>query len=375
MIAALVSLPDPITVWERGARRFSSFLVMAADVPLAFYQPAGLFLKAEAKIFIEVKLPEIKVSGISVSNWEVMEKIKALSKPEEFQSLRVANYSRERIQFEGEFESLRAMRKVILLLNGKSMKLSGFAELLKIRATQDEPPYPTKNEWEDFFVEKGLETFDEGRPGERPDTVRIRGLPMKWFTSKSSDGEPCPRVLTQAFQRFGKVRQVGIYDPSSHGHRRSGSFLEFGPGSGARFLHFEAYVQYEKYVGFCNAISSLKGMQLLRLEEGGKEVIARMTVDFDKTGFLSERNVRKRRHAEERRKREMEEVEKKKEEEKKAQVMKNQVRMSSVLSSPSILSPWHCIYRKLQGLRMSRRLRRKLRNKERDRRERNSRPF
>ena len=288
---------------------------MADDVPLAFYQPAGLFLKPEAKAFIEVKLPEIKVSGVSISNWEVMEKIKALSKPEEFLSLRVVNYSREIIQFEGEFDSLRAMRKVILLLNGKSMKLSGFTELMKVKAKRSEPPYPTKREWEDYFVERGVSTFDEGKPGEKPDTIRIMGLPVKWFTSKHSEEKPCPRVLTQAFQKFGKVRQVGIYDPSSSSQQH-GSFSAFGPGAGVRFLHFEAYIQYEKYSAFCNALNSLKYMKILRLEDGGRESVANIKVDFDRTGFLSERSIRKRRHAEERREKELEEIKQKEEEEK-----------------------------------------------------------
>ena len=54
-------------------------------------------------------------------------------------------------------------------------------------------------------------------------------------------------------------------------------------------LHFESYIQYEKYSAFCNAMSSLKGMRIIRLEDGGKEVVAKITVDFDRTGFLSER--------------------------------------------------------------------------------------
>ncbi len=301
---------------------------IADDVPLAFYQPAGLFLKAEARIFIEVKLPEIKVSGVTVSNWEVMEKLKSLSKPEEFQTLRVARYSRERIEFEGEFESLRPMRKVVLLLNGKSMKLSGFTELLKIKARHLETPFPTKKEWEDYFADRGVQAFDEAKPGERPDTLRIKGLPVKWFASKTSEGKPCPRVLTQAFQKFGKVRQVGIYDSSSSSsssHSESGSFSSFGPGSGARCMHFEVYIQYDKYAAFCAAMSSLKGMKILRLEEGGREALAKVSVDFDKTAFLSDRNVRKRRHAEERRQREREEIEREKERERIAEEQRERV--------------------------------------------------
>lgn len=292
---------------------------MAEDIPTSFYQPSNLFLKADAKVFMEVKLPEIKVAGVTVSNWEVMEKIKNLANPEVFQTLRVANYTREVIQFEGEFESLRSTRKVVLMLNGKSIKLSGFSETLKLRARQAEMPFPAKEEWEEYFAQRGLSSFDEGKPGERPDTIRIRGMPVKWFTSPESEGKPCPHVLTKAFQKFGKVRQVGIYDPSSTlGEAGNSAFSSFGPG-GTTFLHFEAYVQFEKYEGFCSAMHDLKGMKLMHVDEAGKESVARVTVDFDKAGFLSERNIRKRKQVEEDMKREALEKQRKLEEEKLAE--------------------------------------------------------
>ena len=288
---------------------------MAEDIPTSFYQPSGLFLKSDAKVFMEVKLPEIKVAGVSVSNWEVMEKIKNLANPEVFQTLRVANYTREVIQFEGELDSLRSTRKVVLMLNGKSIKLSGFSETLKLRARLADIPFPAKEEWEEYFAQRGVSTFDEGKPGERPDTLRIRGMPVKWFSSPESEGKPCPNVLTKAFQKFGKVRQVGIYDPSTLAEPANGAFSSFGPG-GSTFLHFEAYIQYEKYEGFCSAMHDLKGMKLLHVDETGKESVARITVDIDKTGFLSDRNIRKRKQAEEDMRREALEKQRKLEEEK-----------------------------------------------------------
>ena len=317
---------------------------MADDVPLAFYLPAGLFLKPEARVWIEVKLPEIKDSGTSISNWEVMEKIKALSQPVEFQSLRVANYSRELIQFEGELDTVRNVRKIVLLLHGKSMKLSGFSELLKLKAKQLQSPQPTKAEWEEYFQSRGVDTFDDGRPGERPDTVRITGLPVKWFASKTSEGRPCPKMLMQAFQKFGPVAQVGVYDPTVAAAlgRKEDQFSSFGPGS--RLFYFEAYIQYEKYAGFNNAMNVLKGMSVLRLEDGGKEAVARITVDFDKTAFLSERSIRKRRRAEQRRKEELEEKRRMEEEKRRAEERKRRVShvcvtpvSMCVTSSPSLM--------------------------------------
>lgn len=296
---------------------------MADDVPLALYLPAGLFLRPDPKVTIEVKLPDMKQIGMSVSNWEVMEKIKILSLPEIFASLRVVSYTRDVIHFEGELETTRAMRKVVLLLSGKSIKLSGFLEMLKVKVKQKELSQPSKQEWEDYYADWGMEAFDDEKPGERPDTVHIRGLPTKWFVSETSEGRPCPRILTQAFQKFGRVREVGIYEPSSSDN--SNNFSSFGPGTWA--LHFEAFVQYEKYSAFCNAMQSLKGMKLIRLEEGGKEGMAIIKADFDRSAFLSDRNIRKRRRFEERQRRANEEEERRvREREKEEQEQKEEMK-------------------------------------------------
>lgn len=299
---------------------------MAEDVPLALYLPGGLFLKPDPKVSIEVKLPDIKQIGVSVSNWEVMEKIRVLSLPEMFVSLRVVNYSRDIIHFEGELESSKSLRKVLLLIDGKSIKLSGFSDMLKVKVRRKEMPHPSKQEWEDYFAERGMDVFDEERPGERPDTVHIRGLPAKWFVSRTSNSHPCPRVLTQAFQKFGRVREVGIYEPSSENSKH---FSSFGPGIRAA-LHFEAFIQYEKYSAFCNAMQSVKGMKLIRLEEGGKEGMAIIQADFDHGGFLTARNIRKRHRAEERQRRMEEEEERRenkrqREEEEQQEEMKKKV--------------------------------------------------
>lgn len=282
---------------------------MAEDVPLALYLPAGLFLKPDPKITIEVKLPEIKQMGVSISNWEVMEKIRVLSLPELFVSLRVANYSRDIIHFEGEMDTIRAMRKVIALIDKKSIKLSGFSDLLKVKARRKEMPHPTKVEWEEHFADRGMDAFEDERPGERPDTVHIKGLPVKWFLSRTSETGPCSRILTQAFQKFGRVREVGVYEPSS---TESKHFSSFGPGMKA--LHFEAFIQYEKYTAFCNAMQSLKGMKLIRLEDGGKEGTAIIQTDFDRSAYLSDRNIRRRRRFEERQRRALEEEERRQKE-------------------------------------------------------------
>lgn len=283
---------------------------MAEDVPVSFCPSCGLYLKMEARINIEVRLPEIRNPGVSVSNWEIMEKLKHQSEPEEYVSLRVSLSSRELIRFEGEFDSVRALKKVVLMINGRTIKLKGFSDPLRIKAYISSEDHPVKQEWEDYFISKGIETFDEGKPGERPDTIQVKGLPVKWFVSKTSDGKPCPKIITQAFQKFGQVRQVGFYDPS--GRSSSKDFSSFGPGSRSEVLNFEAYIQYEKYNAFCSAMDGLAGMKLMRLQAGGKAETA-IKVTFDKAGFLSDRGIRKRLILEEKRRKEIELEEKHKE--------------------------------------------------------------
>lgn len=296
---------------------------MGDDVPVSLYPAGGLFLRPEARIHIQVRLPEIRNPGVTVSNWEVMEKLKAHAHPEKFNYLRVLTSSRETIKFEGEFVSVRILKKVILLLNKKTIKLKGFSDPLRVQASAADSAFPSKEEWERYFQERGVETFTDGRPGERPDTIHIRGLPIKWFTSHSSGGRPCPTILSQTFQKFGRVRQVGFYDPSStqadSSTKNGSTFSSFGPGAGTEFLNFEAYIQYEDYKGFCDALASLKGMLLSKVVDDASVLpaVAKIKVDFDRSGFLSDRNIRKRMHVEDKKRMEREEMERQQEEKKK----------------------------------------------------------
>lgn len=290
---------------------------MSEDVPISFFPTGGLYLKNLALITIEIRLPEIRNPGVTVSNWEIMEKIKEKSKPETYHNIRVGLSSRELIRFEGEFETVRSLRKVNLLLNGKTIKLKGFPDPLRIRSFQTESPHPKPHLWEEYFTG----CYDDCRPGERADTVHVKGLPVRWFASKESNGRPCPKVITDAFQKFGKVRQVGFYDPSSGSEHKG--FSSFGPGAATQVLNFEAYIQYTKYCGFTSAMEGLRNVQLLRLQAGG-QAMAKIRVDFDKSGFLSDRGIKRRQYIEEKEKREREEEQKRIEQERKEEERKRE---------------------------------------------------
>ena len=47
-------------------------------------------------------------------------------------------------RFEGEIENYSCMENVLAKLDMKTIKLSGFTELLKVRAAEAKTPFPTR---------------------------------------------------------------------------------------------------------------------------------------------------------------------------------------------------------------------------------------
>lgn len=285
----------------------------------------GLYLKPVAKLTILVGLPEIREVGVTISNWEVMEKVKSMVAPAQFSVLRVVESSLEKIRFEAEVDTKSLLTKIVSKLEGNMIKLSGLAEPLKVRAFESKIKYPVKHDWESFF--RDAKNLNEWKPGERPDTVHLKGLPSKWFSDELSGSKPSKEAIVSVFERYGKIRCLDV--PSLDPYRtritrkHQPNFQTFCFGSD---LHFEVYIQYEEYQGFVNAMQALKGMKLLLLSDTGNAATATIQFDFDKTSHLSETNIMKRnsernllvesdRKEEERRKKEKEEEERRQEEE------------------------------------------------------------
>lgn len=244
--------------------------------------------------------------------------------PDQFAVLRVVESSLEFIRFEGEADTKSLVTKFISKLDGKVMKLSGFADPLKIRAAESKVKFPTAHDWNSFFRES--QDLDERNPGERPDTVYLKGLPCKWFADDDSTSKPSEEVLKSVFRRFGKIRCVDIPILDPYRQRLSKGNSEFQTFYYGSHLHFDAFVQYSQYQGFSTAMSALKGMKLMYISEEGRAATANIQVEFDKTCHLSATNIKKRykerqrlidteRKEEERKQKEKEEEERRKEEE------------------------------------------------------------
>lgn len=93
----------------------------------------SLYLKPIAKVTVSVALPQLKLPGKSISNWEVMERVKGMVAPEQFSALRISKSTMDFIRFEGEVENREVVKGLVGRLDGKSIKLSGFTDILKVR--------------------------------------------------------------------------------------------------------------------------------------------------------------------------------------------------------------------------------------------------
>ena len=160
------------------------------------------------------------------------------------------------------------MEQVLAKLDMKTVKLSGFQELLKVRAAESKPPFPTRHEWDTYFRENKI--MNEMKPGERPDTIHFQNLPTKWFVNNqdrsgmnAQKDRPSEYVLKKVFGTFGDIRAVDIPMLDPYRDKMKSAISGIQTFSFGQDLVFEAYIQYKEYIGFVKAMNSVKGMKLL----------------------------------------------------------------------------------------------------------------
>ena len=210
----------------------------------------------------------MKVPNKTISNWEVMEKLRQMIKPDTFIILKVLQSTLEFIRFEGETENKGIIPVIIQRLDAKTIKLSGFPDVLKVRSAEAKLGFPSRHDWDSYF--RDAKNMNEMKPGERPDTVHIKDLPSNWFANKKAHSKhktdsdkPSEYILKKVFETFGEVRCVDIpmLDPYRKEMVTSGGAIQtFNFGQD---LLFEAFVQYKEYIAFVKAMTALRGMKLL----------------------------------------------------------------------------------------------------------------
>lgn len=178
-------------------------------VPL--YLPQSLFLKPFARINVSVTLPP-SVTGKPISNFDIMEKLRSMVQPERFAMLKVSKSTLEFIRFEGELENSKEVNNVLARLDGRNIKLANFAEHLKVRSSLAKDSFPSRHSWDSYF--RDARDMDEMKPGERPDTVHLSNLPIRWFCPRHQENDenvrPSESIFKRIFEKFGQVRAVDI---------------------------------------------------------------------------------------------------------------------------------------------------------------------
>ena len=242
------------------------------------FVPQGLFLKPIARMNVCVQLPQLKEPGKSISNWEVMEKVRYMAKPDHFVVLKVMKSTLEFIRFEGELENKNLVKTIITRLDGKTIKLSGFPDVLKVRAAEAKFAYPTRHDWDSYF--RDAKNMNEMKPGERPDTIHIKDLPSKWFANRKDKDKdkPSEYIVRKIFESFGEVRELDI--PALDPYRKemnTGTIQTFTFGQD---LTFDAFIQFSEYIGFVKAMNAFRGMKLLYKSDEDKAFTGSLKVYF-----------------------------------------------------------------------------------------------
>ncbi|KAM7534920.1 hypothetical protein Aperf_G00000102304 [Anoplocephala perfoliata] len=312
-----------------------------------------IYLKPICKVHITVQISGLSSLGAqskSLSTWEVSEKVRQLC-PAQLSptvSMKVTGVTVDFVRFLVELNSRSDVKRVIKAVDSQRIKLSGFPQTLRVRSGEAPIDCPRKHDWDAFF--RDAKDMNELIPGERPDTVVISRLPVRWFSGSISKFQPDPKILEKVFQTFGKIRRtdVPILDPCQNHHllAEMGLTLEdakeilsscgandnlistqannhsgfgkitpapvkqlfFGEETAnsidsAYPLMFTAYIQFADYAGFATAMETLRGKKLIYVpgdkesKDPSKFYSAEIKIDFDRTKHLSDISIRRRRAA------------------------------------------------------------------------------
>lgn len=261
---------------------------------VALYLPQRLYLKSFAKLNISVQLPTHKVHGKAISNWELMEKLRKMIQPDSFSILKVSKHSSEVIRYEAELENRDKLERVLSRLEDRIVQLNDYPEPLKVRVSEAKSDFPSRHSWDSFF--RDATDMDEMKPGERPDTVHIVNLPIRWFVSdrdRDDDSPPSENLFKKVFEKYGSIRQVDIpaADPFRMQMKAAMRGITVSPQDAQ--VYFEGYIQYSEYVSFVRCMDALRGRKLLRKKDDIAEWCG-IKVDFDKSKHMTDAAVKRR---------------------------------------------------------------------------------
>ncbi|CAH0725086.1 unnamed protein product, partial [Brenthis ino] len=206
----------------------------------------------------------------------------------------VSKHSSEVIRFDAELENRQKLERVLARLEDRIINLNDYPDPLKVKVSEAKSDFPSRHSWDSFF--RDATDMDEMKPGERPDTIHIKYLPIRWFVhvrEMDDDALPSETIFKKVFEKYGSVRQIDV--PSADPFRMQmkapmrGITIPIQEGS----LYFEGYVQFSEYAGFVRCMDSLRGRKLLRKSDELAEWCS-IKVDFDRTKHMTDAAVKRR---------------------------------------------------------------------------------
>ncbi|CAG4934613.1 unnamed protein product [Colias eurytheme] len=261
---------------------------------VALYLPQRLYLKPYAKINISIQLPPHKVHGKSISNWELMEKLRKMIQPDGFSMLKVSKHSSEVIRFDAELENRPKLERVLSRLEDRIIQLNDYPDPLKVRVCEAKSDFPSRHAWDSFF--RDATDMDEMKPGERPDTIHIANLPIPWFVherDRDEDAVPSESLFKKIFEKYGAIRQVDIPIADPYRMQMKEAMRGISTPVQDSALFFEAYIQFSEYVSFVRCMDALRGKKIVRKNNELAEWCS-IQVDFDKTKHMTDAAVKRR---------------------------------------------------------------------------------
>ncbi|KAG9407857.1 A kinase (PRKA) anchor protein 17A [Aphanomyces cochlioides] len=143
-------------------------------------------------------------------------------------------------------------------------------------------------------------TFNGKPKGCRLDTIRIRGLPAKWFdvnTStflddtlehSSSSYMKEDHTLHRLFGEFGALSAIEVVPPITSEDENSSDSSLFAT------TRFDIYIQFKDYDGVLNAMAALSNGRVL-CHSSNTKMLVPLHIGVDKTEYLSDSKIRQRR--------------------------------------------------------------------------------
>jgi arginine/serine-rich splicing factor 17 len=225
---------------------------------------------------LTIQLSPTKNPGQTAAYAEIIEKLKKQILPDEFIYIRIIKSTLEFIRCEAEIENKSALKNLLTKLDGSTIKMNSYTDVLKVRAAESKIVYPIRHDWESFFKDAtggGLDSTLEPKAGERPDTVHLNDLPCKWFSDRktynsSADAslKPSETILKDVFSLFGEVRALDV-PMISNSFGTAAALLN----SSSNTVIFEAFIQYKDYISFVKAMDTFRGMKLLYIDNETNE--------------------------------------------------------------------------------------------------------